>query len=170
MSGKFLVIEYEETALPAYYNRNNYTENMVSKQIVENNPVEMERTIYKLRGELNGDDCVDIDAKIRNQISGLEADILERDDIIRNLKKQLAHKGAVVHFEGIKCGVIPVLSEYKTTTDYQYITCKRCQKAEDKQRRERERLVRENNRQGPEGIKNDNSISDSNMRIGSLYC
>lgn len=127
MNGKYLLMEYRESAMSAYINRNNYDDGLVEKTLMELNPSEAEKELASLKKLLLNPmvDCAE--AKRRQKIIALKQDVLDRDNIITKLRRQVMHKGLTIHSKGVPCGSIkPTYHDNRTTTDKNFLTCKNC--------------------------------------------
>jgi len=127
MNGKYLLMEYRESAMSAYINRNNYDDGLLEKTLMEIDPSEAYRELESLKKLLLNPKVDCSEARHRQKIIALKQDVLDRDNIIMKLRKQVMHKGQEIHSSVIPCGSMqPRYGERRTTIDNNFLTCKKC--------------------------------------------
>jgi len=114
---KYLVLEYSDSAMAAFYNRNNYDENLVNKFMIANNPRETEITNHTSKKE--------IEQELTELRAEFAREILQRDRIISKLRTEI--RGTeTIHYGPLLGPCNTTVYDMVTTTDKKFVNCKRC--------------------------------------------
>jgi hypothetical protein len=141
MRGRFLVLEYENSATMAYINRNDFnSDRIVERFIMDKSPIETAKEYglmkHKLESELDAKYKTRIDKLISEQqarLGVLSTQIEKQKGLIGRLRDKIYSQG-VIHAEGKYSKMCrPTFYGFRKTIDFSFVTCKKCLEALDKE-------------------------------------
>jgi len=128
MNGRFLVLEYEKTAINAYINKNDYHSGLVEKWMSETDPEEdvkeLVRTVRSLEGKVT-----EAEDEIKTMLNhDYESTLKDKElaEIVKRLKFRVAYLEEVLHAQGKPCGSVGGIYKNKETIDLRHVTCRKC--------------------------------------------